>query len=148
MISAACLQVYLCLLACVGHIHWNGLVSVFRVRGVPKTSSPNDDVIPEVYAYSEGFPAIYLMTDSKPLESEGYRMGGRLVLVHLRASSGTDTCVSGAHIGCIAAGAPHCHMLLNRHETPSIAHTMNFVTGMTCSESVGRPRRHEVVPAP
>ena len=49
-------------------------------------------------------------------------MEERLVLVHLRAGSGTDACVPGVHIGCIAAGAPHCHMFLNPHETPSNAH--------------------------
>ena len=44
------------------------------------------------------------------------------MLVHLRAGSGTDTCVSGVHFGRIAAGAPHCHMFLNPHEAPSNAH--------------------------
>ena len=69
MISAACPQVYLCLRVCLGHIHSNGLVPVFRVGGVLKTSFPNDDVHPEVSGCSEGFLALYLMRDSKPLES-------------------------------------------------------------------------------
>ena len=51
-------------------------------------------------------------------------MEERLVLVHLRAGSGTDACVSGVHIGCIAAGAPYYHMFLNPHEAPSNAHEL------------------------
>ena len=124
MTSAACLQVYLCLRVCMDHIHYNGLVPVFRIWGVPKASSPSDDVHPEAPVCSEGFPAVYLMRDPKPLESAGDRMEERMVLVRLRAGSGTDTCVSGVHIGCIAAGAPHCHMFLNPHETPSNAHEL------------------------
>ena len=72
-------------------------------------------------------------------------MEEQLVLVHFRAGSGTDACVSGAHIGCIAA--PHCHMFLNPREAPSTMPT-NSVAGMTRSESVGRARRHAVAPAP
>ena len=52
-------------------------------------------------------------------------MEERLVLVHLRTGSGTDTCVSGVHIGCIAAGAPHCHIFLNPHETSSNSHELS-----------------------
>ena len=51
-------------------------------------------------------------------------MKEQLVLVHLRVGSGTDTCVSGVHIGCIAAGAPQCHMSFNPHEMPSNAHEL------------------------
>ena len=96
MISAAWLQVYLCLRVCMGHIHQNGLVPVFRVWGAPKIF-PNDDVHPGVSVCGEGFPALYLMRDPKPFESAGERMDERLVLVHLRAGSGTDTYV---RVGC------------------------------------------------
>ena len=46
----------------MGHIHYNALVPVFRVWGVPKTSL-NDDVHPEFSVCSEGFHALYLMGD-------------------------------------------------------------------------------------
>ena len=46
------------------------------------------------------------------------------MLVHLRAASGTDVFVSGVHMGCIAAGAPHCHMFLNAHEASSNSHEL------------------------
>ena len=102
----------------------NGLVPVFRVRGVPRTSSPNDDVYPEFSVCSEEFPDLYLTRDPKPLESAGDRMEERLVLVYLSAGSRTDTCVSGVHIGCIAAGTPHCHLLLDPYEAPSHTHEL------------------------
>ena len=51
-------------------------------------------------------------------------MEQRLVLVHLRAGSGTDECVSGVHIGFIAAVTLHRHMFLNPHEAPSNAHEL------------------------
>ena len=73
--------------------------------GALATSSPNDDLHPEVSVCSEGFPALYLMKDFKLLESAGDRMEARLVLVHLHAGSGTGACVSRVHIGCIAAAA-------------------------------------------
>ena len=69
-----------------------------------------------------------------------------LVLVHLRRGSGTDTCVPGIHVHCIAAGAPHCHVLLipmKRLPMPT-----NSAPGMTRSESVGLARRNAVAPAP
>ena len=118
---------YLCLRVCVGHIHQNGLVPVFRVWGVPKTSSPNDDVHSEVSVCSQGFSALYLMRDPQPLESAGDFMEKRLVLVYLRAGSRTDACVSGVHISCIAAGAPHSHILLNPHEAPSLLYRIVVV---------------------
>ena len=79
------------------------------------------------------------------------RMEEQLVLVHLRAGSGTDgsgtdACGSVVHIGCIAAEAPYCHMFFNPHEAPSNAH--DSVPGMTRSKSVGRIRKHAVAPAP
>ena len=95
---------------------------------------------------SEGFPALYLMRDPKPLESVGDRMEERLMLVHLRAGSGTDECVSGVHIACIEARAPHCHMFLN--PTKRLPMPTNSVAGITRSESVGRARRRAVAPAP
>ena len=52
-------------------------------------------------------------------------MEERLVLFHLlRAGSGTDAYVSGVHVRCIAAGAPHCHRFLNPLEAPSNAHEL------------------------
>ena len=82
-------------------------------------------VYPEVSVCKEGSPALYLMRDPKPLESAGDRMEERLVLVHLRAGSGTDACVSGVHIiGFISARASHCHMFLNPHEAPSNTHEL------------------------
>ena len=90
--------------------------SGIRVWAVPKTSFPTDDVDLEVFVCGEGFPAFCLKRNPKPLESAGDRTEEKLVLAHLRADSGADGCVSGVHIGCIAAGAPHCHMFLNLHK--------------------------------
>ena len=91
-------------------------IPVSRVWAVPKTSFPTDDVDLEVFVCGEGFPAFCLKRNPKPLESAGDRTEEKLVLAHLRADSGADGCVSGVHIGCIAAGAPHCHMFLNLHK--------------------------------
>ena len=66
------------------------------------------------------------MTDPKPLENAGDRIEERLVLVHLRAGSGIDACVSGVHIGCIAAGVPRCYMFLDPRETPFNYHELCF----------------------
>ena len=131
------------------HIHYNGLVPVFRIWGVPKASSPSDDVHPEAPVCSEGFPAVYLMRDPKPLESAGDRMEELLVLVHLRAGSGTDTCVSGVHVSASVA-LQQGHLTVTCSSTPMkrLPRPTNSVAGMTRSESVGRARRHAVAPAP
>lgn len=47
-----------------------------------------------------------------------------MVLVHLRAVSGTDACAPGIRVDRIAAGTPHSGVLLNPHETPSQAHEL------------------------
>ena len=71
-----------------------------------------------------------------PLETARDRIEERLVLVYLRAGSGTDACVSGVHIGCIAAGhltATCSSIPMKRLPTPT-----NSAAGMTRSDSVGR----------
>ena len=64
------------------------------------------------------------MRDPESLGSAGECMEERLVLVHLRAGSGADACVSGAHIGGIAAGVPHRNMFLNPSEKSFNAHEL------------------------
>ena len=43
---------------------------------------------------------------------------------YLRPCSVTDACVAGVYLNCIAAGAPHCHVLLDPHDTPPHAHEL------------------------
>ena len=61
VISTASPQVYLCRLrVCVGDVQQDEFASVFPVRSVPKTSSPDDDVHPQVPVSSERFAALHL----------------------------------------------------------------------------------------
>ena len=101
-------------------INQDGLLSVLSVRSVPKTSSPDDDVHPQVFVCSERFAALHLVWNSEPLNRAGYCVEKWLVLVHMRPGYGTDACVPGVHVDCIAAGAPHGHVLLNPYEAPSL----------------------------
>ena len=119
--------------------------SLCSVRSVPKTSSPDDDVYPQVPVCSERFAALHLVWDSESLQCAGDCMEKWLVLVHLRLGPWTDACVPGVHVHCIAAGAPHCHVPLipmKRLPMPT-----NSAPGMTRSESVGLIRRNAVAPA-
>ena len=61
VISAASPQVYLRLWACGGDVQQDGRVSVLPVRTVPKTSSPDDDVHPQVLVCSERFTALHFV---------------------------------------------------------------------------------------
>ena len=97
---------------------------VFPVWSVPKSSSPDDDVHPQVPFCSEGFAALHLVWNSEPLQHARDFMEKWLVLVHLRPGSGTDACVPGVHLDCIAAGAPYCHVLLDPYETPSYGYEL------------------------
>ena len=45
----------------MGDVQQDGLVSVFTVRNVPKTSSRNNDVHPQVPVCSERFAALDLV---------------------------------------------------------------------------------------
>lgn len=81
---------------------------VLAVRSVPKTSSPYDDVHPQVPVCREIFPAFNLARSLGSLRHAGDRVGKRLVLVHMRPGSWTGACVSGVRVDCIAAGMPHC----------------------------------------
>ena len=47
-------------------------------------------------------------------------MSDKLVLVHVRPGSGTDACVPGVHVDCIAAGTPHCHALVEPYKAPIV----------------------------
>ena len=88
-------------------------VPIFPVRSVSKTSSPDDGIHAQVPFRSERFAALHLVWNSEPLQSAGDHVEKSLVLVHLRSSSETDACVPGVHVDCVAAGAPHCHVLLD-----------------------------------
>ena len=89
-------QLYRRFRVCMGDFQSDGLVSIFPVRSVSKTSSPNDDIHPQVPFRCERFTALHLVWNSEPLQSAGDRVEKWLVLVHLRSSSGTDACVPGA----------------------------------------------------
>ena len=65
-----------------------GLVPILPVRSVSKTSSPDDDVHPQVPFCSERFAALHLAYDSESLQRAGDRVEKGSVLVHLRPVSG------------------------------------------------------------
>ena len=94
-------------------VQQDGLLPMFPVWCVSKTSSADDDIHPQVPFRSEPFAALHLVWNSEPLQSAGDLVEKWLVLVHLRSSSGTDACVPSVHVDCVAAGAPHCHVLLD-----------------------------------
>ena len=108
----------------MGHAQQDGLLSVLSVRSVPKTTSPHDDVHPQIPVRREVFPALHLVRNPKSLQSAGDRVEKRVVLVHVRHGSGADACVSGVHVACIAAGAPRCRVFFNPHEAPSNPHEL------------------------
>ena len=127
-------------------VQQDGFLSVLSVRSVPKTSSPDDDVYPQVPACSERFAALHVVWDSEPLQYAGDRIEKWLALVHLRLGSGSDACAPGVNVHCIAAGASHCHVLLipiRRHPMPT-----NSAPGTTRNESAGLARRNAVASAP
>ena len=118
VISTASSQMYLRLQVCMGDVQQDGLNPVFPVWSVPKSSSPDDDVHPQIPVCSDRFAALYLVWNSEPLQRAGDREEKWLVLVHLRPDSGTDACVPGVHVDCIAAGAQNCYVLLDPCEAP------------------------------
>ena len=123
VIGAASPQVYLYLWVCVGDVQQDRLLSVLSVRSVPKISSP-DDVHPQVPVCSEGFTALHLVWNSESLQRARDRVEKWLVLVHLRPGSGTDACVPGVHVDCIATRARHYNVLLDPYEAPSHTHEL------------------------
>ena len=72
---------------------------VFPVRSVPETSSPDDDVHPQVPVRREELRAFNLVENPKPLERAGDRVEERLVLVCLLSRSETDVCKTRVHVG-------------------------------------------------
>ena len=124
MISAASPQDCLRLWVCVGDVQEDGRFSLLPTRSVPKTFPPDGDVHPQVSVCMERFAALYLVWIPEPLQRADDRVEKWLVLVHLRLGSGTNACVPGAHVDCIAAGAPHCHVLVNPCEVPSHVHKL------------------------
>ena len=108
----------------MGDTQQDGLLPILPVGSVPETSSPDGDIHPQISVCGERFAALHLVSNSQPLQRTGHRVDMRLVLVYLRPCSGADTRVAGVRINCIAAGAPHCHVFLDPHETPSHAHEL------------------------
>ena len=82
----------------MGDVQLDGLVSALPVRSVPKTSSPDDNVHPQVPVCSELFAAAHLVWNSERLQRAGDRVDKWLVLFHLRPGSGTDACVPGVYV--------------------------------------------------
>ena len=96
----------------VDDVQKGGLLPVLLERRVPKTASPHDDVHRQIPIGREGFSVPNLVRNPKSLQRAGDRVEERLVLVHLRPGSGAGACVSGVHVDCVAAGAPHCHVFI------------------------------------
>lgn len=127
LVSAVTSQVYPRLRACVGCIDQDDHVAVLRGFGASqKTSSPDDYVRPSpVPIYREGLPSFHLVTDPKPLGSEGDRVEKKLVLVRLRSGSRVEYLrASRVHVDSIAAGPPRCHIVLNPHHAPAYCHEL------------------------
>ena len=77
VISTASPQVYLCRLrVCVGDVQQDEFASVFPVRSVPKTSSPDDYVHQQVPVCSEWLAALPLERNSEPFVREIARRSG------------------------------------------------------------------------
>ena len=98
---------------------------------IPDISFLYDDVDPHIPVRWESFPDFNLVMDRKSTQSAGNRVEKSLVLVNLCPSSGAEVCVSGVHVDCIAAGRPHCHVLLISMKRLPIPTT--FDAGMTRS---------------
>ena len=98
-------------------------IPVLPSRSVRNTSSPREDVHPQVSFCCECPPSAFnLVKTPEPLWHAGDRVEKQLVLSHLRPGSGTKACALDVHADCIAAGAPHCHVFLHLYETPSDAY--------------------------
>lgn len=146
MVGTVASQVRLRLRICMVVIYQGVLVPVLPVWSVPKTSSPYDGAHAQVPVFRRWFPALHLVNRPEPLQRAGDYIEKRMVLDHLRPGSVMNSCVPGVHVDCIAAGPPHCPVLLNPDIVSSNAHDLRC--GYTRSKAVGRARRHAVVPVP
>ena len=127
----------------MGDIQQDGLPPVLSVR---QTASPYDDVHPQIPLRCEGFPALNLVRNPKSLQRAGDRVEKRLVLVHLRPGSGAmrDCRVSTS----TASQQGHLTVTCSSIPMKSFPIPMNSDACAIRSQSVGRARRHVVVPAP
>lgn len=113
LVRTASSQVHLRSWACMVVTQQGGLIHVPPVWSVPKTSSPYYGAHAQAPVFRRWFPALNLVDRPETLQRAGDYVEKRMVLGHLRPGSVTNSCVSGVHVDCIAAGPPHCHVFLN-----------------------------------
>ena len=142
MVSTASSQVYLRLWVCTCDAQQNRLIiPVLPVRSVPKTSSPYDDVHPQVPVCREWFLAINLVNISEPLRRAGDRLEKRLVLIHLRPGSGTGAFVSGVYSTSTALQQGHPTATCSSIPTKRLPTPTNSASGVSGSADLAEGMR-------